>query len=183
MHRATNKLSDYPKNTHWEHQLKAGSTYTLSPHRGSYKSKQKTRAVIKRHLQWDSQDQKMIRAGIDFNTNSTRWLGCARCRSYMSASTLLYQLHHPTLARQSGEKHLYNTKLGEYYSSLMGNDVYVIVTDCRKSVQKKTSDTGWRLLQLFTLTAPLELVSRDILGPSPKTLKGNKFVPVMMDHN
>lgn len=63
----------------------------------------------------------------------------------------------------------------------MVNDVYRTVRCCGKCVRNKASEKRRRALKLFPESAPLEFVTRDILGPLPKTSKGNQFVWVMTD--
>lgn len=64
----------------------------------------------------------------------------------------------------------------------MANDVHNVVRRCRSCASNRgTIYSHHKHMQLFPANGPIEFVSIDILGPLPKTTKGNQFVLVMKD--
>lgn len=61
----------------------------------------------------------------------------------------------------------------------MAQDVYHTVSGCHSCAKNGTLLKNKLHLQLFPATGPLEFVALDLLGPLPRTNKGNQYVDVI----
>ena len=88
--------------------------------------------------------------------------------------------HHSLLAGHPGQTRLYNTLRRTYYWPHMAADAFATVRNCQRcarnriKLRKKTN-----FLKLFPATKPLDSLAMDILGPLPKTKKGNEYLLVI----
>lgn len=70
-----------------------------------------------------------------------------------------------------------------YYWPGLGRDVEAFVRACRSCASRKTP-AGMRvpLSTPYIATQPFEMISMDIVGPLPKTPRGNKYILTIIDH-
>ena len=95
---------------------------------------------------------------------------------------LLYLAHYPRLAGHPGAIRMYYTLRREYYWPMMASDVYNTVKECSSCASVRgTLFKHQKYLKLFPAAGPLEFIAIDILGPLPKTRKGNQVVLVITD--
>jgi len=93
---------------------------------------------------------------------------------------LLAMSHRNLAAGHPGQTRMYDTMRVSYYWPAMAADIAATVQRCSTCAQnrlryKKRSTT----LKLFPALKPLEDVGIDILGPLPRTKKGNKFLLII----
>ena len=95
---------------------------------------------------------------------------------------VLHAAHYPRLAGHPGGTRMYLTLRRDYYWPHMANDAYATVKSCRSCNKNRgTAAKHQKLLKLFPASGPLEFVAMDLLGPLPKTKRGNTFVLVITD--
>lgn len=88
---------------------------------------------------------------------------------------LLYYSLYATLAGHLGERCMYDSLRREYYLPHMVNVVNTTVIHCHECVRNKPWDKRRRPLKLFLASGSLELVTMDILGLLPRTLKATSM--------
>ena len=77
---------------------------------------------------------------------------------------------------------MYYTLRKDYYWPHMAYDAYNVATKCRSCVRNRgTLHKHQKFLKLFPASGPLEFVAMDILGPLPKSHRGNRFILVITD--
>ena len=101
---------------------------------------------------------------------------------YSLRHRLLRLAHHTPIAGHPGQTRLHRRLQRSYYWPHMATDISATVRECTPCAKKRL-----RLLRkaseitLFPGTAPLDLVSIDILGPLPKSSRGFIFMLVISD--
>jgi Integrase zinc binding domain len=97
-------------------------------------------------------------------------------------SRLLYLSHHPPIAAHPGVQRLYASLRRHYYWPRMVSDVYQVVAQCDKCLQERLAlRRPQGDMTLFPAHEPLDYVAIDILGPLPRTKKGNQYLLVIAD--
>ena len=82
--------------------------------------------------------------------------------------------HHDVLAGHPGQNRMYETMRLSYYWPAMAADITATVERCQACARNRLKlRRHANSLKLFPASAPLEEVSIDLLGPLPKTKKGN----------
>ena len=94
---------------------------------------------------------------------------------------ILYHAHYPCTAGHPGARKMYDTLRRQYYWPHQATDVYVLVERCPECRKNRPSAKHQRELKLFPAAGPLEFIAMDILGPLPRSKKGNRFITVMTD--
>jgi transposase InsO family protein len=97
-------------------------------------------------------------------------------------SRLLYLSHHPPIAAHPGGQRLYASLRRHYYWPRMVSDVYQVVAQCDQCLQERLAlRRPQGDMTLFPAHEPLDYVAIDILGPLPRTKKGNQYLLVIAD--
>ena len=90
--------------------------------------------------------------------------------------------HNSIMAGHPGAQRLYKTLRKSFYWPRMIMDCYEHVRSCvscsKKQLRTRTKTT---FLKLFPPSRPLEFVGIDLLGPLPKTRRGNLYLLVITD--
>lgn len=88
--------------------------------------------------------------------------------------------HYSLLAGHPGARRMYDSIRREFYWPHMANDVYQVVKESNSCARMRgTRHAHQKHLRLFPANGPLEFVAMDLLGPLPKTTKGNQNVLVI----
>ena len=91
-------------------------------------------------------------------------------------------LHSLPLSAHLGRKKTYERIRSQYYWKGMGADIANWVRSCDPCQRRKIRQaTATGRMQLFSSAEPFQVVGIDLLGPLPRTTKGNTHVVVMVD--
>jgi hypothetical protein len=97
-------------------------------------------------------------------------------------SRLLHLSHYPVVAGHPGSRRMQTTMIKKYYWPGLSLDVATAVSQCHHCVQEASGRRKRRQeVTLFPADGLLEFVSIDLLGPQPKTPRGNQFLLIMCD--
>ena len=95
---------------------------------------------------------------------------------------LLYLSHYPVTAGHPGIRKMYKTISQHYYWPGLSMDVYQTVKKCSHCAREAgLLRKRKQHVSLFPAHEPLEFLAIDILGPLPKTPRGNQFILVVCD--
>ena len=95
---------------------------------------------------------------------------------------ILKMAHYPRLAGHPGSRRMYDTLRRDFYWPNMANDVATLVRNCTSCAKVRgAKHSHQHFLKLFPAAGPLEYVAMDILGPLPKSAKGNQYILVITD--
>ena len=88
--------------------------------------------------------------------------------------------HYPLIAGHPGARRMYDTLRAQFYWPHMANDIFQAVRDCRSCARVRgTTYKHRRFLRLFPAEYPLQFIAIDLLGPLPKSKRGNRHVLVV----
>lgn len=91
--------------------------------------------------------------------------------------------HNDLLAGHLGIKRTYAKVANRYYWRGMYDDIVAWVNACLDcAMRKMTPNSAAGELNTITVSRPFEIVGADILGPLPRTIKGNRYILVFTDH-
>lgn len=97
-------------------------------------------------------------------------------------ATVFCHGRHAVLAWNPGNRKMYDSILRSYYWPHKRNDVHLVVKEFNSCAKTRGTLIKYQSpMKLFPATDPLEFASMDILGPLPKSKKGNQYVIVITD--
>ncbi len=95
---------------------------------------------------------------------------------------VLHLNHYPRLVGHPGGTRMHQTMRRTYYWPYMSMDAYQTVRECVSCQLNRIKERKHtNFCKLFPAVSPLEFICIDILGPLPKTRKGNTYLLVMCD--
>lgn len=95
---------------------------------------------------------------------------------------VMHLSHYPATAGHPGAKKMFNTLSQQFYWPTMVADVYQFVKQCHECTKENyTLTKRHKPVKLFPAEGPLSFIAIDLLGPLPKTTKGNQYILVIAD--
>ena len=94
---------------------------------------------------------------------------------------LMYMMHDAPTSAHFGVRATYNKTKERYNWKGMLKDIETYVKSCDQC-QKRGKSQGKNELHPIQVKAPFYQIGIDIVGPLPKTSKGNKFIVVVVDY-
>ena len=104
--------------------------------------------------------------------------------SYRRIYVNVYSRWHiiPASLDIQARRRMYDTLRRDFYWPNMANDVATVVRNCTSCAKVRgVKHSHQHFLKLFPAAGPLEYVAIDILGPLPKSAKGNQYILVITD--
>lgn len=97
---------------------------------------------------------------------------------------LMLEYHDSSCAAHLGLDKTYSRLSSKYYWKNMYAEVKRYINSCVKCAQKKTAHHHREIpiSSLPTPSHPFECLGMDILGPLPRTIKGNQYILVITDY-
>jgi hypothetical protein len=96
---------------------------------------------------------------------------------------IMYQMHNTVLSGHLGQKKIREKTLQKFYWYNLREDLNIFITQCDSCASIKTPTQHPKApLGVMPVGSPLDRIATDILGPLPKTPRGNRYILVVTDY-
>jgi hypothetical protein len=126
----------------------------------------------------NQQKEYCIKDGMLYYNQSTKWLRIIRKHEF---EAIMYLFHDHELSAHFATQVTYEKIREKYYWKGMLKDIETYVKSCDQC-QRRGKPQGKHELHPIKVKYPFYQIGIDIVGPLPRTEKGNKYIVVAMDY-